>query len=268
MAYKPAHISSNTFLQRVRKRYKVKTAGYSGTLDPFAKGVLVMAFGKYPQLFRFLSKTPKSYRATLWLGAFSETLDIERVESIEMLESFDIELITAKLQELLSISSILPPKFSAKKINGKKAYELARDGRDFEVKPMDVKIYSVKLISYSHPFVTFEASVSEGTYIRTLGQILANSLGVDGSLCSLERLCEGRFVFENEKALHPLDFIDLPTNICSKSAEDILNGKKIAFDELDNKSEGDYLLKFEQFFSIIRVGKEKVSYILNGVEKF
>jgi tRNA pseudouridine55 synthase len=136
------------------------------------------------------------------------------------------------------------------------------------MKPMTVEIYDIKLLNYSHPFVTFEISVSEGTYIRTLGQIVANSLGCDGALSALERLCEGHFRYENEEPLDPLEYISLPENRCSKTAEDILNGKKISHDELDITSEGDYILNFEQFFSIIRVQKEKISYVLNSIENY
>lgn len=268
VAKKPAFVSSNTFLQRVRKRYRVKTAGYSGTLDPFAKGVLVMAFGKYTKLFRFLSKTPKKYRATLWLGAFSQTLDIEKIEDIENLPPFDAKLVKQKVEELVLITSIHPPKFSAKKINGKKAYELARSGKEFEIMPMDITVHSAQLLTYSHPFVTFEVSVSEGTYVRTLGSILASKLGTSGSLTYLERICEGKFIYENEIALKPLEFIDMQENYCCLSEEEILNGKKLSIENLEKKDDGLYLLKFEQFFSIIQVIDNKVSYILNGVENF
>ena len=76
---KPKNISSNFYLKRIKWKYKVKKAGFSGTLDPFANGCLITAFGQYTKLFRFLKKTPKIYRATLWLGADSETLDIEKI---------------------------------------------------------------------------------------------------------------------------------------------------------------------------------------------
>jgi tRNA pseudouridine55 synthase len=266
--YKPTGVSSNNFLQRMRRRFKSRTAGYSGTLDPFAKGVLVIADGKYAKLFRFFDKSPKSYRATLWLGVTSESLDIERTTNITITAPTTNDLLLEKIEALKEIKEMVPPKFCAKRIDGKKAYELAREGKEFEIKPMKVEIYEAKLICYSHPFVTFEASVSEGTYIRTLGHILAKSLGYDGTLCSLERLCEGRFKFEQYKELDPLQYISLPENFCTKSEEDILNGKKIAHDEMRNSSEGLYLLNFEQFFSIIQITKEKVSYILNGIEKF
>ena len=86
VAKKPINISSNSFLHRIKKRFKVKKAGFSGTLDPFACGCLIVAFGQYSKLFRFLQKTPKSYRAVIWLGAQSESFDIENVISIDLIE--------------------------------------------------------------------------------------------------------------------------------------------------------------------------------------
>jgi len=82
VAYKPSGISSNFFLSRLKRKYKNKKAGFTGTLDPFAKGVLIVGFGSHTKLFRFLNKTPKSYRATLWLGAHSDSLDTEMIDSV------------------------------------------------------------------------------------------------------------------------------------------------------------------------------------------
>jgi len=268
VGYKPTGVSSNNYLSKIRKKISSKTAGYSGTLDPFAKGVLVIADGKYTKLFRFFDKSPKIYRATLWLGAFSESLDIERINKIEQVKPIEKGLLETKINELAKIKEIIPPKFSAKKINGKKAYELARKGKDFEIKPMHIEIFDIKLLCYSHPFVTFEISVSEGTYIRSLGAILATLLGCNGSLSSLERLSEGKFNYDQNTLLDPLDYISLPQNLCTKTEAEILNGKKISIDELSIKSEGFFLLKFEHFFSIIQVQEECVSYILNGIENY
>ena len=84
---KPLFISSNQYLGKIKKRYKNKKAGFSGTLDPFAKGCLIVAFGQYTKLFQFLKKTPKKYKATLFLGAYSETLDIEKISKVEQIEN-------------------------------------------------------------------------------------------------------------------------------------------------------------------------------------
>ena len=91
VAFKPAEMSSNAFLGQIKKRYKNKKAGYSGTLDPFAKGVLIVAFGQYTKLFRFLKKTPKTYQATLWLGVKSLSLDNKNIQEIKVIKGFEIK---------------------------------------------------------------------------------------------------------------------------------------------------------------------------------
>lgn len=101
VAYKPSGISSNQLLGRIKRRYKVKKAGYSGTLDPFAKGVLIVALGNHGRLFRFLDKTPKRYRATLWLGASSPTLDIEGIETIREVPPLDESRVRDVLRSMI-----------------------------------------------------------------------------------------------------------------------------------------------------------------------
>jgi len=213
-AYKPAGLSSNQYLSRLKRKYKVKKAGFSGTLDPFAKGVLIVAFGNATRLFRFLKKTPKSYRATLWLGAHSDTLDIEKVDHIEETAELSAERITEVLKSLEGELTYLPPKYSAKKINGQRAYDLAREGKEIELKTVTSAIYKTELLHYRHPFITFEATVSEGTYIRSLGQMITEKLGVKyGTLSALERLHEGQFRYNNETFLDPREYLDVQKKV-------------------------------------------------------
>lgn len=130
VAYKPTWIGSNKFLSQLKRKYSEKKAGFTGTLDPFAKGVLIIGFGTHTKLFRFLDKTPKSYRATLWLGANSDTLDIELVDSIEDTKPLSQERIQEALKNLEGTITYDPPIFSAKKIDGQRAYDLARAGKE------------------------------------------------------------------------------------------------------------------------------------------
>ncbi|RLA71783.1 MAG: tRNA pseudouridine(55) synthase TruB, partial [Epsilonproteobacteria bacterium] len=129
VTYKPSGIGSNRYLSQLKRKYNTKKAGFSGTLDPFAKGVLIIAFGSYTRLFRFLKKTPKTYRATLWLGAHSDTLDIEAVTQIDTLEPLAIKAVEDAVHSLQGELSYYPPIFSAKKIEGRRAYDLAREGK-------------------------------------------------------------------------------------------------------------------------------------------
>ena len=262
---KPVFISSNFYLNRVKRKYKNKKAGFSGTLDPFACGCLVVAFGQYSKLFRFLKKTPKSYRTTVWLGANSDSLDNENVYDIEEVSKLNQSDIEEQLQSLLGTLEYLPPKFSAKKINGKRAYDLARDGIDFEMKKIVSEVYDVKFINYNHPFITFEITVSEGSYIRSMAQILLEKLNSNGTLSYLERLHEGKFYYDNEKALNPLEYLNVPTNNYTGTKEWFDLGKKLQIEYFENKNDGEYLIAFDTFFSIIEIKDNEPKYVLNKV---
>lgn len=262
---KPVFISSNFYLNRIKRKYKTKKAGFSGTLDPFACGCLIVAFGQYSKLFRFLKKTPKSYRATIFLGAQSESLDIENIYSIEDVPKLDVKTILEKLDTLKGELEYLPPKYSAKKIDGQRAYNLAREGVEFDMKKIVSNVYDVKFINYSHPFLTFDITVSEGSYIRSMAQILLERLNTMGTLSYLERLHEGAFFYKNEKALHPLEYLDLPLNNYSGTKEWFDLGKKLDINYFENKDDGEYLIVFDTFFAIIEIKDNEPKYILNKV---
>lgn len=262
---KPVFISSNFYLNRIKRKYKNKKAGFSGTLDPFACGSLIVAFGQYSKLFRFLKKTPKSYKATIFLGAQSESLDIENVYSIEKSPVLEETLIKEQLTSLLGTLEYLPPKYSAKKINGQRAYNLAREGIDFEMKKIISEVLNVKFINYSHPFLTFELTVSEGSYIRSMAQILLERLKSVGTLSYLERLHEGEFFYDNEKSLNPLKYLDLEENTYSGTKEWFDMGKKLNIEYFENKTDGEYLIVFDTFFSVIEIKDNEPKYLLNKV---
>ena len=264
---KPLFISSNFYLTKIKKKYKNKKAGFSGTLDPFAKGCLIVAFGQYSRLFKYLKKTPKTYKAVVWLGAVSESFDIEKVISVDLVEKINEEDIKLQLNSLVGELEYVPPKFSAKKIDGVRAYELARQGHDVELNKCKMNIYNTKFISYRHPFITFETTVSEGSYIRSFAQILLEKLGTVGTLSYLERINEGSFFYENEKEIDPLDFIDLPINNYFGTVEWLNTGKKISIDYLEQKENGQYLIITDKFFSIIEIEEGDVKYLLNKVLK-
>jgi len=262
---KPVFISSNFYLNRIKRKYKNKKAGFSGTLDPFACGSLIVAFGQYSKLFRFLKKTPKSYRATIFLGAQSESLDIENVYNIEKSPVLEETFIKEQLTSLLGTLEYLPPKYSAKKINGQRAYNLAREGIDFEMKKIISEVSNVKFINYSHPFLTFELTVSEGSYIRSMAQILLERLKSVGTLSYLERLHEGEFFYDNEKSLNPLEYLDLQKNTYTGTKEWFDMGKKLNIEYFENKNDGEYLIIFDTFFSVIEIKDNEPKYILNKV---
>ena len=266
VAYKPSGISSNFFLTKLKRKYKDKKAGFSGTLDPFAKGVLLIGFGSHTKLFRFLDKTPKTYRATLWLGAKSDSLDtemIEEVKSIEPLSSNDVSNAVKSLEGALEYE---PPIFSAKRINGQRAYDLARAGREFTLNKINSTIYESKLIHYTHPFVTFEVTVSEGTYVRSLGRIISQRLGVkESALSALERLNEGQFHYEGEKALDIKKSLNIPLNRYMGDEENIKYGRVLALEDIEVKDDGTYWLDNGDNISIITIKNQMIKYELGRI---
>lgn len=265
---KPIFRSSNGYMGYVKRKYGTKKVGFSGTLDPFATGCLIVATGQYTKLFQYLNKTPKSYKATLWLGANSPSLDIEKIDSIKEVPTFTEEEVKEALLSLKGELSYYPPKFCAKKINGKRAYELAREGLEVELKTITSTIYDIKLLNYNHPFVHFEATVSEGTYIRSLGALVADKLGVDGTLSSLHRIHEGQFYFDDEKALNPFTHLALPSNVYTGEEEYMELGKKLSVEYFETKKDGVYLIETSNFFSIIEIVGEEVKYRFNRIPKF
>jgi len=276
VANKPMFVSSNKFLNRLKRKYGIKKMGFSGTLDPFACGCLIIAGGQYTRLFRFLKKTPKTYIATLMLGAYSPSLDMEKIENITQVDPFEKNLIINTLKEFLGKQKQLPPKYSAKRINGQRAYNLI-ENEDLKIKnnmsqnvylekEIDIEIFDIELINYSHPFITFKASVSEGTYIRSLGFDIAKKLGVDGALTYLERVNEGKFHYECEKLLNPTEYLDFDENVYLGDIENLILGRKLNVNDFKIKKNGQYYVKFDKYFAIIEINNENVSYILNRME--
>ncbi|MCD6653656.1 MAG: tRNA pseudouridine(55) synthase TruB [Sulfurovum sp.] len=265
---KPIFRSSNGYMGYIKHKYNTKKVGFSGTLDPFATGCLIVATGQYTKLFQYLNKTPKSYKATLWLGVNSPSLDIEKVDSVQEVAPFKKEQIIEVLNSLKGELAYYPPIFCAKKIGGKRAYELAREGKEVTLKTITSTIYDIKLINYTHPFVHFEATVSEGTYIRSLGALIASKLDVDGTLSSLHRIHEGKFMFDGEKALNPFEYLTLPLNIYTGDDSYLELGKKLQIEYFQTKEDGEYLIETKNFFAIIKIENREITYKLNRIEKF
>lgn len=266
VAKKPSGIICNHFLSKLKRKFGLKKAGFSGTLDPFASGVLIVAFGSYTRLFRFFKKSPKIYKATIWLGANSKSLDNENIDKIDILREFPKEILDKTCDNLQGILEFIPPKFSAKKINGIRAYQKARNGENFELPKSKMEIFYAKIINYSHPFLSVEISLSEGGYVRSWAEIFAKNLNINATLCNLERLKEGNFIFENEKLLNPLDFLDLKENFYYGEKSDILLGKKLKIENFKEKSDGFYIIKNQNFITILSLKNGEVKYEINNFQ--
>lgn len=264
---KPMFVSSNNFLTRLKRKLRAKKAGFSGTLDPFACGNLVVATGNKTRLFEYLKLEPKTYIATLWLGAKSDTLDIEGVHEIDDTKPIELSVVQKAVEALKDVKSITPPKYCAKWVNGVRSYELARKNIDFELSKTQIEVFYSKLLVYSHPFITFEVSVSKGTYIRSLGEIVANSLGQNGSLSCLCRTKEGIFEYKKNTPLNIFEALKATENRYKKDKTDIIVGKKLIATDFEIFDDGIYYVKTgNDNFSIIEIKDEKVSYKLNNIE--
>lgn len=272
VGYKPPFISSNSYLYNLKKYLSIKKMGYSGTLDPFASGTLVIASGSYTKLISHLNLEPKIYEATLWLGAKSPSLDITNIDSINTCTQFSINSIMDVFSSLKGKIRYTPPAFSAKKVNGIRAYKLIRSNKEVKLKDAFMYIFDIALLNYNHPFITFKVSVNKGAYIRSLGLIISNKLGVYGSLSNLVRLYEGDYHFNNYQLLDPLSCImynRLDSKDCDILRNDFYLGKKLTNNHLLFKyGSGKYIANFDDFFSIIEIDcYRNINYILNRVVK-
>ncbi|MBI5134805.1 tRNA pseudouridine(55) synthase TruB [Candidatus Uhrbacteria bacterium] len=194
---KPAGITSHDVIDQLRRVTGVQRIGHSGTLDPFATGLLIVGIGREAtrEIDRFL-KMDKQYRATLYLGATSDTGDktgtiISNLGPSQYSPTENI--IQEVLKRFTGDISQVPPMHSAKKVGGKKLYELARRGKTIERRPVSISISNLALVSYTPPLLTIDIACSSGTYIRTLSEDIGNALGCGAYCQELQRTAIGPY---------------------------------------------------------------------------
>ena len=241
---KPAGISSFGVVAKVRGKLKAEfghkvKVGHTGTLDPFATGLLILLSGKMTKKSAEFLKLDKVYDATLWLGYTSTTGDpdgeitkyvgsrasentlsrsifgdgpnTERPSPVttgarersekDVFLTPNINDIKSALSKFTGEIEQTPPKFSAIKINGRRAYKLAREGKDFEIPSREVTIYSIKILDYNYPNLKIRVHCSSGTYIRTLAEDIGEALGTGAYLTALRRLKIGNYDIANAEKL-------------------------------------------------------------------
>ena len=222
---KPAGITSHDVVARVRRILGTKRAGHTGTLDPFATGVMVILVGKATRLAQFLDKDRKEYIAEILFGFETDTGDktglriADRGLPIEelaaKLHDTDFERVLSKFRgEILQT----PPMYSAKKVEGKKLYELAREGKEIERKPSRVLISTLELLpneirNPQSAIRNLKVVCSAGTYIRTLAQDIGREIGVGAHLTALRRTAAGKFNIRKAVSLEELKDLDDPTSV-------------------------------------------------------
>lgn len=195
---KEASWTSRDVCNVIQKRFHTKKVGHTGTLDPFATGLLVVTINKANKICQFLDDFPKTYIASLKLGIKTDTLDCNgQIIKEEKVNQYDIKYIEDVLNSFKGEISQIPPMTSAIHYMGRKLYEYAHEGIDVERKARKVKIYDIELIDYKDDIITFKASVSKGTYIRVLGEDIALKFNTIGHLVKLNRTKIGNFDVEN-----------------------------------------------------------------------
>lgn len=200
---KPVGPTSHDIVGRARRALDTKKVGHTGTLDPFASGLLLLCVGAATRLSQYLTGLEKTYEAEARLGIRTETLDPEG----EVVETSDAwtELGAGDVREALAgfrgVRDQVPPQYSAKKVGGEAMYQKARRGERVELEPVQVEFHRLELLSYDPPTVRFRVRCSSGTYVRALARDLGVALGVPAHLTGLRRTRIGRIRVED--ALNP-----------------------------------------------------------------
>lgn len=185
-----------------RKRIKV---GHIGTLDPIATGLLVVLTGKNTKKVPELMKLDKTYEVEMTLGSTSSTGDSEGKITVLCDQQPSLETVTEAIMGFVGESMQTPPVYSAIKIGGKRAYQLAREGKEVELEPRKVHIYAISGLRYEYPKVLFRVDVSSGTYIRSLVEDIGTKLGTGAYMSGLRRTRIGDFTIENAQKINDLE---------------------------------------------------------------
>ena len=274
---KPQNWTSFDVVNKIKYQLKPLKVGHLGTLDPMATGVLLVTVGKATKLFDIMQEKVKTYVAEFEFGYETDTLDAtgqikSKTNNIPSME--DIEQVTNKF---VGEIDQIPPKYSAKSINGKRAYELARNSIDFEIKPKKVTIYEINLISYENRILRLEIKCGSGTYIRSIARDLAYELNSLATMISLVRTSVGAIDLsktisiskdtQREELENEIMDISQVLNLDKLRQSDITTAKILNGQTVDlNHKDGDYcLMKEEDVAAIVKIvnNKAKMSIFLD-----
>jgi tRNA pseudouridine55 synthase len=233
-------MTSHDVVQRVRRALGTRAAGHTGTLDPFATGLLVVLLGRATRLARYLEAESKTYVATARLGIQTDTDDLTGrvLAKVELGSRASAAQVLEALARFRGTYRQTPPQFSAKHIGGERSHQKARRGEQVELAEVSVTVHGLELLDYSPPDLTFRAEVSAGTYIRGLARDLGNALGVGAHLTGLRREAIGSLRVEDAV---PLDRVEpavvlppqrvlgnLPTvNLDQTARQSVIHGRAV-----------------------------------------
>lgn len=271
--YKPKGMTSHDVVGRLRRVTKIKQIGHTGTLDPFATGVLPICIGKSTRLIEYL-EDDKEYLATVQFGKNTDTYDLDG----EVVATFDKKVseeeVVIALKSFEGEISQMPPIYSAIKVNGKKLYDYARAGQEVEIQPRTVFISKIELVEFNQEKQEAKVIVacSKGTYIRSIAYDLGQNLGCGAYLSALERTKAGRFIVENivnldvlsekdvvcKHLINPLDVLSYPTQELSDSDRQRVSHGMSITNRGFNDSDIVFLLKSGKIYAIGKVEQDKV----------
>ena len=229
---KPAGLSSTQAMAAAKRIFRAQKAGHTGTLDPFATGLLPVCFGEATKFSRFMLDANKSYRATLKLGQVSTTGDTEGVIQKSGLVEVDIERATTVLAQFVGEQTQIPPMYSALKQAGVPLYELARKGIEVERAARVIHIYAIHLIALNGAELVIDVDVSKGTYIRVLAEDIGKRLGCGAHLTALRRTATGGLNIADAVTLEALEkvgaelletFLRPPASLCAALSTIVLS---------------------------------------------
>ena len=195
---KPTEWTSHDVVNFIRGRFNIKKVGHCGTLDPAATGLLVILLGKFTKQSETLSKSDKTYEGTILFGIETDSQDMEgNVVAEKDTSKLTDDIVREEFAKFAGKQEQIPPMFSAVKKDGKKLYELAREGKVVQRDPREITINSIAVKKCSLPKADFEVACSKGTYVRTLCHDIGQNLSCGATLCALRRTVSGDFSIEN-----------------------------------------------------------------------
>jgi tRNA pseudouridine55 synthase len=206
---KPVGLTSHDVVQIIRRGTSIRRAGHTGTLDPRASGVLVILIGPAVRLSEYVSASDKRYQATIRLGVSTDTYDaegeyVEETRPTVSVHDISEEQFQDALLQFVGEIKQVPPPYSAVKIQGRKAYEIARNGEEVELEPRTIHVYNLDLLEWSPPEAVVDVFCSSGTYVRSLANDLGKVLGCGAHLIGLRRTKSGRFTLRDAVPLRRL----------------------------------------------------------------
>ena len=215
---KSTGMTSRDVVNRVQRRLKPIKVGHAGTLDPLATGVLVLMVGKATRLTEYVQRMPKTYCGSFRFGMTSDTEDVDgnviQLPDAPRIERSQVESV---LSQFVGQIDQMPPAFSALKVNGRRAYELARAGKTVELQARPIEIHSLSIDRFDFPDFDLTIECGSGTYVRSLGRDIARAVGTEAVMTALKRTAIGAFTIENSIGAEALPDIDVASQLLPMS---------------------------------------------------